>query len=391
MSATATAVSFVPFHRAMIGQEEIKAVTEVLESGWLTTGPRAKQFESAFASCVGASNAIAVGSCTAALHLALAAIDLRERDEVILPTMTFASSGEVILYFGAKPVLIDCAPGSFHIDPAQIERHITPRTRAILPVHFSGYASGLDSIVEIARKHNLKIIEDAAHSFPSSYRGTPIGSIGDITCFSFYATKTVTTGEGGMITTQDRELADRMRILSLHGISRDAWKRYTAEGTWRYDIQDIGFKYNLTDLQAAIGLVQLEKREHTRQLRAALADRYTRELNSFEGFITPAVPSHVEHAWHLYVIQVDENILAIGRDRVIEELKQRGVGTSVHFIPLHMHSLYQQRLGYRNGMFPNAEARFAGAISLPLFPGMSDAEQSRVIFALQDIARQFRR
>jgi len=391
MSATATAVSFVPFHRAMIGQEEIKAVTEVLESGWLTTGPRAKQFESAFASCVGASNAIAVGSCTAALHLALAAIDLRERDEVILPTMTFASSGEVILYFGAKPVLIDCAPGSFHIDPAQIERHITPRTRAILPVHFSGYASGLDSIVEIARKHNLKIIEDAAHSFPSSYRGTPIGSIGDITCFSFYATKTVTTGEGGMITTQDRELADRMRILSLHGISRDAWKRYTAEGTWRYDIQDIGFKYNLTDLQAAIGLVQLEKREHTRQLRAALADRYTRELNSFEGFITPAVPSHVEHAWHLYVIQVDENILAIGRDRVIEELKQRGVGTSVHFIPLHMHSLYQQRLGYRNGMFPNAEARFAGAISLPLFPGMSEAEQSRVIFALQDIARQFRR
>jgi len=391
MSATATAVSFVPFHRAMIGQEEIKAVTEVLESGWLTTGPRAKQFESAFASCVGASNAIAVGSCTAALHLALAAIDLRERDEVILPTMTFASSGEVILYFGAKPVLIDCAPGSFHIDPAQIERHITPRTRAILPVHFSGYASELDSIVEIARKHNLKIIEDAAHSFPSSYRGTPIGSIGDITCFSFYATKTVTTGEGGMITTQDRELADRMRILSLHGISRDAWKRYTAEGTWRYDIQDIGFKYNLTDLQAAIGLVQLEKREHTRQLRAALADRYTRELNSFEGFITPAVPSHVEHAWHLYVIQVDENILAIGRDRVIEELKQRGVGTSVHFIPLHMHSLYQQRLGYRNGMFPNAEARFAGAISLPLFPGMSDAEQSRVIFALQDIARQFRR
>jgi len=391
MSATATAISFVPFHRAMIGQEEVKAVTEVLESGWLTTGPRAKQFESAFASCVGSSNAIAVGSCTAALHLALAAIDLRERDEVILPTMTFASSGEVILYFGAKPVLIDCAPGSFHMDPAQIERHITPRTRAILPVHFSGYASELDSIVEIGRKHNLKIIEDAAHSFPSSYKGTPIGTIGDITCFSFYATKTVTTGEGGMITTQDRELADRARILSLHGISRDAWKRYTAEGTWRYDIQDIGFKYNLTDLQAAIGLVQLEKREHTRQLRAALADRYTRELNSFEGFLTPAAPSHVEHAWHLYVIQVDKQILSIGRDRVIEELKQRGIGTSVHFIPLHMHSLYQQRCGYRNGMFPNAEARFAGAISLPLFPGMAEAEQTRVISALQDIARQHRR
>jgi len=391
MSATAAAVSFLPFHRAMIGPEEVRAVTEVLESGWLTTGPRAKQFEAAFASCVGAQHALAVASCTAALHLALAAIDLRENDEVLLPTMTFASTGEVVLYFGAKPVLVDCAPGSFHMDANQIERRITPKTRAILPVHYSGYASELDSVVEIARRHNLKVIEDAAHSFPSSYKGTPIGAIGDITCFSFYATKTITTGEGGMITTQDRELADRMRILSLHGISRDAWKRYTAEGTWRYDIQELGYKYNLTDLQAAIGLVQLEKHERMRQLRAGLADRYTRELDSFEGFTTPVVPNHVEHAWHLYVIQVDENILSIGRDRVIEELKQRGIGTSVHFIPLHMHSLYQQRLGYREGMFPNAEARFAGSISLPLFPGMTSAEQTRVIVALNDIARQFRR
>ncbi|GAC1635703.1 MAG: UDP-4-amino-4,6-dideoxy-N-acetyl-beta-L-altrosamine transaminase [Candidatus Acidiferrum sp.] len=391
MSATASALSFIPFHRAMIGSEEVHAVTEVLESGWLTTGPRVKQFEAAFASCVGAQQAIAVGSCTAALHLALAAIDLREGDEVLLPTMTFASSGEVILYSGAKPVLVDCAPHSFHIDPKQIERHITPKTRAILPVHYSGYASELDSIVEVARRHNLKIIEDAAHSFPSSYKGAPIGTHGDITCFSFYATKTITTGEGGMITTADSALADRMRILSLHGISRDAWKRYSAEGTWRYDIQDVGYKYNLTDLQAAIGLVQLEKRDHMRQLRIALAERYTRELNSFDAFLTPVVPEHVEHAWHLYVIQVDENILSISRDRVIEELKQRGIGTSVHFIPLHLHSLYQQRLGYREGMFPNAEARFAGSISLPLFPGMTSAEQTRVIVALKDIARQFRR
>ncbi len=391
MSATATAVSFLPFHRAMIGHEEVRAVTEVLESGWLTTGPRAKQFEAAFASCVGADNAIAVGSCTAALHLALAAIDLQPGDEVILPTMTFASSGEVILYFGAKPVLVDCAPDSFHMDPSQIERAITSKTRAIIPVHYSGYASQLDSIVEIARRHNLKIIEDAAHSFPSNYKGTPIGTIGDITCFSFYATKTITTGEGGMITTQDRALADRMRILSLHGISRDAWKRYSAEGTWRYDIQDVGYKYNLTDLQAAIGLVQLEKREHMRQLRAALAARYTRELSSFEGFSTPLVPSDVEHAWHLYVLQVNGEILSISRDRVIEELKQRGIGTSVHFIPLHLHSLYQGRLGYREGMFPNAEARFAAAISLPLFPGMTEHEQSRIIQALRDIALQYRR
>jgi len=388
MSATATAVSFIPFHRAMIGQEEVRAVSEVLESGWLTTGPRVKQFETAFAACVGAKNAVAVGSCTAALHLAFAAIDLKPGDEVILPTMTFAASGEVILYFGAKPVLIDCAPGSFHMDPDLIERYITPKTRAILPVHYSGYADHMDSILRIARRHNLKVIEDAAHAFPSTYKGTPVGAIGDITCFSFYATKTVTTGEGGMITTQDSALADRVRIFSLHGISRDAWKRYTAEGTWRYDIQEVGYKYNLTDLQAAIGLVQLEKRERMREFRAALADRYTRELNSFEGFSTPKIPLHVEHAWHIYVIQVDSNVLSISRDLVIEELKRQGIGTSVHFIPLHLHSLYQKRLGYREGMFPMAEEHFAGAISLPLFPGMTEAEQSRVIEALRDIARR---
>src|SRR5882672_7121016 len=222
MSATATAaaVSFLPFHRAMIGPEEVRAVTEVLESGWLTTGPRVKQFESAFAAAVGAENAVAVSSCTAALHLALAAIDLKPGDEVILPTMTFAATGEVVLYFGARPVLIDCAPDSFHMDPKLIEGQITPHTRAIIPVHYSGYAADMDSVLRLARRHNLKVIGDAAHAFPSAYKSTPIGKIGDITCFSFYATKTLTTGEGGMITTQDRSLADRMRVLSLHGVSR---------------------------------------------------------------------------------------------------------------------------------------------------------------------------
>jgi perosamine synthetase len=390
-TATASAVSVVPFHRAMLGEDEIKAVTEVLESGWLTTGPRVKRFESAFASAVKAEHAIAVGSCTAALHLALAVLDLKKDDEVILPTMTFASTGEVVLYFGAKPVLIDCAPDSFHMDPNLIDRQITPRTRAIIPVHYSGYAADMDSILNLARRHNLKVIEDAAHAFPSEYKGDPIGTLGDITCFSFYSTKTLTTGEGGMITTQDRSLAERMRILSLHGISRDAWKRYTAEGTWRYDIQDLGYKYNLTDLQAAIGLVQLEKSEQMRELRAALAERYTRELGSFEGFSTPKFPPHVKHAWHLYVIQVENRVLSIGRDDVIRELKQRGISTSVHFIPLHLHSLYQRNLGYREGMFPVAEEHFASAISLPLFPGMSETEQSRVIQALHDIARQHRR
>jgi dTDP-4-amino-4,6-dideoxygalactose transaminase len=375
----------------MIEAEEAAAVMEVLQSGWLTTGPRVKQFEAAFAKFVGASHAIAVSSCTAALHLALHAIGLRQGDEVILPTMTFASSGETILYFGAKPVLIDCAPNSFHLDAGLIERAINPRTKAIVPVHFSGYASELDTILDVARRHRLKVIEDAAHSLPSRFQDKTIGTIGDITCFSFYATKTLTTGEGGMVATENPEYADRIRILSRHGISRDAWKRYSAEGSWRYDIEDVGYKYNLTDLQAAIGLAQLHKCELMLARRAALAARYSAALAGWDAFATPVVPAGVTHAWHLYVLQINESALTISRDRVIEELKQRGIGTSVHFIPLHLHPLYQDRCGYRPGQFPQAERRFTGAISLPIFPGMTVDEQDRVIEALHDIARIYRR
>lgn len=390
-ATTALSAPFLPFHRAAIGPEETEAVLEVLRSGWLTTGPRVKQFESAFAQHTGASNAVAVSSCTAALHLALAAIGLEEGDEVILPTMTFAASGEVVLYFRAKPVLLDSAEHHFHMDPALIEAAITPRTKAILPVHYSGYAFELDSILEIARRHNLKVIEDAAHSFPSHYNGRSIGAIGDITCFSFYATKTLTTGEGGMLTTENSAYADRMRILSLHGISRDAWKRYTSEGSWRYDIEAAGYKYNLTDLQAAIGLAQLQKSELLLARRAALATRYTEHLSSLEAFSTPSVPSNVATAWHLYVLQVNPDLLSITRDRVIEELKSRGIGTSVHFIPLHLHTLYQNHCGCRPGQFPNAERHFSGAISLPLFPDLTFDEQDRVIQALHDIACEHRR
>lgn len=389
--AKATELPFLPFHRALIEAEETAAVMEVLQSGWLTTGPRVKQFEAAFAKFVGASHAVAVSSCTAALHLALHAIGLQQDDEVILPTMTFASSGETILYFGAKPVLVDCAPDSFHMDASLIERAITPRTKAILPVHYSGFASELDSIMDIAGRHNLKVIEDAAHSLPSRFKGKTIGTIGDISCFSFYATKTVTTGEGGMVTTENPDYADRIRILSLHGISRDAWKRYSAEGSWRYDIEDVGYKYNLTDLQAAIGIAQLQKCESMLARRAALASRYSDSLCASDAYITPSVPAHVEHAWHLYVLQVNEAALTVTRDRVIEELRQRGIGSSVHFIPLHLHPLYQQRLGYQTGQFPNAERSFSAAISLPLFPGLTFHEQDRVIEALHDVARIYRR
>jgi dTDP-4-amino-4,6-dideoxygalactose transaminase len=381
---------FLPFNKAFIEEQDIEEVLEVLRSGWLTTGPRVKQFEAAFSQFTGAAHAVALSSCTAALHLALAAVGVSEGDEVIIPTMTFASTGETVLYFKARPVLVDCAPGSFHVDPRKVEAAITNRTKAIVPVHYSGYACDMDAILEIASKHGLKVIEDAAHALPATYKGRMIGTLGDITCFSFYATKTLTTGEGGMVTTENGEYAERIRGLSLHGISKDAWKRYSAEGSWRYDIQEVGYKYNLTDMQAALGLTQLAKREVTHALRTQLADCYKRGLAALDAFETPRIPDHVTNAWHLYVLQVKPDALRIGRDRVIEELKIRGIGTSVHFIPLHLHSLYQ-RLGYREGQFPNAEARFNGAISLPLYPGMTDEDSDRVIAALHDIAREFRR
>jgi dTDP-4-amino-4,6-dideoxygalactose transaminase len=385
-----TGTKFLPFNRAFIEEQDIEEVLEVLRSGWLTTGPRVKEFEAAFSEFTGAAHSVALSSCTAALHLALAAIGVTEGDEVIIPTMTFASTGETVLYFKARPVLTDCAPNSFHIDARQVEAAITNRTKAIVPVHYSGFACDMDAILEIARRHGLKVIEDAAHALPAKYKGKMVGTLGDITCFSFYATKTLTTGEGGMVTTENGEYAERIRALSLHGISKDAWKRYSAEGSWRYDIQEVGYKYNLTDIQAALGLAQLAKREVAHGLRGRLAERYNRGLASLDAFETPHIPDHVTNAWHLYVLQLKPDALRIGRDRVIEELKSRGIGTSVHFIPLHLHSLYQ-RLGYREGHFPNAEARFNGAISLPLYPGMTDEDSDRVMAALQDIAREFRK
>jgi dTDP-4-amino-4,6-dideoxygalactose transaminase len=386
----AVASTFLPFHRATIGEEEKQAVVEVLETGWLTTGPRASQFEQSFSRFVNARHAVAVNSCTAALHLALAVLNVHEGDEVIVPTMTFAASGEVVLYQGARPVLVDCLPDAFHIDPVKIEAAITPRTRAIIPVHYAGYPCQMEAILEIASCHNLKVVEDAAHSLPTRYNGKMVGSIGDITCFSFYATKTLTTGEGGMITTDDGDLADRMRILSLHGISRHAWNRYSEKGTWKYEILDAGYKYNLTDLQAAIGLAQLEKCVRMRDARAQIAAEYARLLGGQEAFKLPAIPLGRDHAWHLFVIEANPLGLTIGRDQVIEEMKRRGIGTSVHFIPLHLHPLYQRKLGYRNGQFPNAEERFNRAISLPIYPDMTLEEIERVAEALQDIARRFR-
>src|SRR5271154_2922771 len=284
---TQITTKFLPFHRASIEEEEIQAVVDVLRSGWLTTGPKVQEFEAAFAAYIGASHAVAANSCTAALHLGLAAIGVAEGDEVILPAMTFAASGEVVLYFKGRPVLVDCSEGTGQLNPHEVERAITSRTKAIMPVHYAGYPCDMDRILDIARRHQLRVLEDAAHALPTRYNGKLVGSFGDITCFSFYATKTMTTGEGGLAATQNEEFADRMRLLSLHGISRDAWKRYTVGGSWRYDILEAGYKYNFTDIQAALGLAQLAKCDAMCARRSELAARYSAALSFFDAFEVP--------------------------------------------------------------------------------------------------------
>src|SRR5262245_16809798 len=334
---------FLPCHTPDIGEAEVQAVVETLRSGWLTTGPKVKQFEEEFAEYIGCRHAVAVNSGTAALHLALEAMGIREGDEVIVPTMTFAATAEVVMYLHAWPVLVDCQRDTLNLDPEQLEKVVSPKTKAIIPVHFGGHPCDMAKILEIARHHNLAVIEDAAHTLPARYAGKMIGTIGDITCFSFYATKTITTGEGGMATTENPEWAERMRVMSLHGISKDAWKRYTAAGSWYYEILSPGYKYNLTDVAAAIGIQQLKKCDRFWKQRQYYAELYRQGFSDVPEITVPPILKRegYQHAWHLYVIQLELERLCIDRREFIELLKEQRIGTSVHFIPLHLHPYYR--------------------------------------------------
>jgi perosamine synthetase len=332
-----------------------------------------------------------VSSCTAALHLSLDAARLSEGDEVLVPTLTFAATGEVVTYFKAKPVLVDVDPIHFNLSVDAAKRKITPKTKVIIPVHFGGHPCRMDSILDLAATRGLTVIEDAAHAIPAKFRGQNIGTLSPMTAFSFYATKTLTTGEGGMVTTNDDALANRVSLMRLHGMSRDAWKRYNAEGTWRYELTEAGYKYNFTDPQAALGLVQLSHCEEMWRRRAKIAQKYDSALMLLEAYRTPQTAQDVQNAWHLYVVLVKPSALRIHRDRVIEELRQRGIGTSVHFIPLHLHPYYQKNWGYRPGEFPVAEDYFDRCISLPIYPRMTDEDVNQVVEALQDISIKFRR
>jgi dTDP-4-amino-4,6-dideoxygalactose transaminase len=384
--------NYIPFHRPCLGEEESEAVQKVLASGWLTTGPVAHEFEKQFAAYVGSEYAIAVNSCTAALQLALDAIGLQRDDEVLVPSYTFTASAEIVTYFGARPVLCDSVAGGFNIDPVDAERHITNKTRAIIPVHIAGEVCRLDAIHHLARRHGLRVIEDAAHALPVSYKGGRVGSISELTAFSFYTTKTITTGEGGMLTTNDKRCAERATMMRLHGIGRDAWKRYARSGSWFYEVHEAGYKMNLPDILAAIGLAQLNKCDRFLAARQETAAYYQEKLGGIEELLLPPSGSNLaEHSWHLFILRLRSDLLNISREEFIEELKALGIGTSVHFIPLHRHPYYVRQYGCRNTDFPNADDSYSRCLSLPIFPGLTDSERRRIVDAVVHLVEKHRK
>ncbi|MGZ6227925.1 MAG: DegT/DnrJ/EryC1/StrS family aminotransferase [Candidatus Binataceae bacterium] len=390
----------IPFHRPSIGPAEEREVLDSLRSGWITTGPKDKRFEKEFAAYVGARHALAVSHCTGALHLALFALGVGPGDEVITTPFTFTATAEVIGYLGARPVFVDIDPGTLNLNPARVEEALESgqhrRVRAILPVHFAGHACDMDRLLAIARGHHLKIVEDAAHAVGSARhlegRGmTRIGTIGDLSCFSFYATKNITSAEGGMVTTEDDALAERIAVASLHGMNRDAWKRYDRSGSWFYEIHDTGFKYNLSDVHAAIGVAQLARADDLMRRRAAIARAYSEALRTEPALQVPYEEPGIDHAWHLYVLRMHPGQLRIDRAQLVELLRERGVGTSVHCIPLNTMHFYQERYGYRTGDFPVAEDVYSRCLSLPIYPAMSDEDVAYVIESVLALVRENRR
>jgi dTDP-4-amino-4,6-dideoxygalactose transaminase len=398
----------VPFFRPNIGEREIQEVVSCLRSGWLTTGPNAKAFEQEFATYVGAKHAVALNSCTAALHLALEAIGVRRGDVVVVPTMTFAATAEVVRYFDAIPAFVDC-DASQCLDVASLQttlerlaagQHVpgVPAAhgpvRAVIPMHYGGQMANVSEIKRIAALHDVAVIEDAAHTLPSFFRTDEraewqaAGTTAKITCFSFYANKCITTGEGGMAVTDDAALAERMRIMSLHGMSKDAWKRFSSSGSWYYELVAPGFKYNITDMAAALGRVQLSRADELWSERKRVAHRYREALADVPGLDLPVELPNRKHAWHLFSLRLDLEVWKQGRDAFMDGLKQRGIGASVHWMPLHMQPYYRETYGLVPGDYPVAAALWPRLVSLPIFPGMLDDELDAVVAAIGSMAAE---
>ena len=377
---------FLPLARPTLGEEEIQEVVETLRSGWLTTGPKVDRFEGRFREYLGIQEAVAVSSGTAGLHLALLAAGVGAGDEVITTSMSFAATANAIVLCGARPIFADCDPDTLNIDLRGVEAGITEKTKAIVPVHFAGQPCAMDELMEIARRRAVPLIEDAAHALGTEYKGRKIGALGDMAVFSFHPIKTITTGEGGMVVTSNKEWAERMRLLRFHGISTSAWQRHAGGGSAQYSIQLPGFKYTMMDIQAAIGIHQMDKVDRFVERRAELAGLYCRAFKEIKGARPLGlVPYRHRHAWHIFVVQLELEKLTIDRDRFLDLLKERNIGSGIHFPALHLQPYYQERWGYRPDDFPKAKRASERIVSLPLFPSMSEQDAQDVVWAVGEI------
>jgi len=381
--------NFIQFHKPYQNEEEINEVVDTIKSGWWTTGPKTLRFESEFNKFIGSKYSVSVSSWTAAAHLALEAIGLKPGDEVIIPSITFTATAEIVCYFGAKPVIVDIQEETLNIDPIEIEKKINQKTKAIIPVHYGGQPCDMDEINIIAKENNLKVIEDAAHALPSFYKNKKIGTLSDVTCFSFYATKTLATGEGGMICTDDEEIAKRSSIMRLHGIDRDAWNRYSEKGSWYYEVIAPGYKYNFTDIQAALGIAQLGKINKMLDLRKEIYNGYNSAFKKNELIKIFKIKKDRESSHHLYPILINFDELKINRSQFIDELKKMGVGSSVHFIPLYIHPYYKNTFNLIQSDFPVSERVFPNLISLPIWPGMIKEQVEKVVFSVEKTISNF--
>ena len=376
---------FLVFGSPLIEQPEIDEVVASMKSGWIGTGPKVHLFEDMFGKYKGSKHAIAFNSCTAALHLSMLAIGLRPGDEVIVPTMTFAATANAVIHSGGIPVFADCERDTMNIDPKDIERKITPKTKAIIPVHFAGRPCNMDAIMNIAERHNLKVVEDCAHAIETEYHGRKAGTFGDIGCFSFYVTKNIVTGEGGMAITNNADYAEAMKVMGLHGMTKDAWKRFSDSGYKHYQVIYDGYKYNMMDIQAAMGIHQLPRIEKYWRRRQEIWDRYNKEFRDLPVFIPSSVEPNTRHAYHLYTLLLDIDKLKMSRDEFLDEMTKRKIGVGVHYIALHLHPYYQEAFGYKKGDFPNAEWISERTVSLPLSAKLGDEDVEDVVRAVDDL------